>query len=156
MRDGRAKSRPLAFYARGLRACSASIDEPFATLGFEFLSAETVIKHTKMLRNAADENAEDDDEEDEHAEVIRHGVALTLEEPELVLSDGVIYHFSFRNPVLRVASSSSEFLEHYLAAGCFHSHSFKTLWNIVGPLVPTDIPVDKNVWVSAYLNQFDE
>jgi hypothetical protein len=103
-----------------------------------------------MLRKVAAESGADD----EHARVIRSGVALTFSEPELVLSGGAVYHFSFRNPLLKIAKSFSEFLEHYAASGCFSSHEFPALWKIVSAEVPLAIAPNKNLWVSAYKKQF--
>ena len=139
-----------AFLARGLRGVQGSLEEPFATVGFDFLSAKKMLEHTRMLRKVVEKN----DDDDEHARVIRQGVALTASEPELVLSGGAIYHFSFRNPLLKVASSFSELMEHYVAAGCFSSHAFPALWKVVSRHVPLSIPPAKNVWISAYKKQF--
>jgi len=138
------------FLERGLKSARGSVDEPFASMGFDFLDAKGILEHTEMLRKVAAES----DDDDEHAAVIREGVALTYSEPELVWSGGALYHFSFRNPLLRVAKSLSEFLEHYVASGCFCSHDFRALWKVVGPHVPIAITPAKNVWLSAYKKQF--
>ena len=139
-----------AFLARGLKSVTANLNEPFASLGFDFLDAKKIAEHTQMLRKVVAESGQDD----EHAQVIRNGLALTYSEPELVLSGDAVYHFSFRNPLLRIARSFSEFLLHYLAAGCFCSHDFRALWKIVAAHVPVTIPPAKNRWVSAYQRQF--
>ena len=91
-----------------------------------------------------------------HAALIRRGVAVTYQEPQLVVADDGVYHFSYRNPLLRVASSWDEFLENWPAAGCFSSHSFDALWKKVKTRVPAQIPPSKNVWVRAYRKQFPE
>ncbi len=103
-----------------------------------------------MLRDVVADIADDD----EHTPLIRHAVALTYTEPELVVAADGVYHFSYRNTLLKIAASFSEFLQHYLAAGCFSSHHFPALWKIVAPHVPVDIPSAKNVWVKAYKKQF--
>jgi hypothetical protein len=139
-----------AFLRRGLKGVEGSIQEPFASIGFDFLDARQTIEHTRMLR----EVAADLPDGDAHARVIRSGIALTHEEPELVFSRNALYHFSFRNPLLKIAGSFSEFLRHYLAAGCFSTHDFCALWKVVSPHVPIAIPPAKNVWVRAYQRQF--
>ena len=131
---------------------SGSLAEPFAGIGFDFLSADKIASHTAMLRKVADDTIED--EADEHAALIRRSVAVTYEEPELVVAPEGVYQFSYRNPVFRIASSWTEFLGHWIAAGCFASHSFDGLWSKVKPLVSTDIAPSKNVWVRAYRKQF--
>ena len=139
-----------AFLERGLESVNGALEDPVATVGFDFLDAKKITKHTQMLRKIVAGN----DEHDEHAQVIRQGLALTHSEPELVLSGDALYHFSFRNPLLRIARNFSEFLEHYLAAGCFSSHDFRALWKVVAPHVPVAIPPAKNIWISAYKKQF--
>lgn len=139
-----------SFLGRGLRGFEgARDDEPFATVGFDFLDAEGIVEQTEMMRDCAGD-------EDDHAAVIRNGVALTYSEPELVWSGETLYHFSFRNPLLEIAGSFSEFLEHYLASGCFSSHAFPALWKMVSSHVPISIPMDNNLWVIAYKKQFPQ
>jgi len=58
--------------------------------------------------------------------------------------------------VIKLATSFSEFLEHYLTAGCFASHDFRALWKTVSAYVPLAIPPAKNVWVSAYKKHFKQ
>ena len=142
----------VAFLARGLSYPSGSVDEPFAAMGFDFLDASKIAGHTAMLRKVADDTIED--EADEHASLIRRGVAVTYEEPELVVAPDGVYHFSYRNPVLKVASSWSAFLAAWLASGCFASHSFDSLWKKVKPHVTANVPPAKNPWLRAYKKQF--
>lgn len=143
-----------AFLSRGLEAKTGSIEEgdAFASLGFEFLDASQIVEHTQMLR----EIAEDPDEDDGHASVILNGFAITYEEPELVVTPEGVYHFSFRNPLLHVADSFEQFLEHWLASGCFGSHDFAALWSRVEEHVPVRIPPSENLWVQAYRRQFPD
>ncbi len=141
-----------AWFARGCKAYTGSIDEPFASIGFAFLGAARALEHTKMLRENASE-----DEDDEHAEIIRAGVALTFEEPELVVTPDGVYSFSFRNPVLRVAASWREFLESWLASGAFSSHDFDAAWAKTAPFVPEgSVAPEQNAWVKAYRAFHDE
>jgi hypothetical protein len=143
-----------AFLTRGLKSVEGALDEPFAAIGMDFLDARRALAHTQLLRQAASDFPPDDP----HARVIRSGVALTYSEPELVVTDeGAVYHFSFRNPLLRITASFADFLEHYLAAGCFGSHSFPGLWKVVSAHVPeTTIAPSKNAWVAAYKKQFPD
>ena len=138
-----------AWFARGCQAYTGSVDEPFAGIGFSFLSAEAALEHTNMLRESA---ADDEDgEENEHAALVRSGVALSYEEPELLWTPSGIYSFSFRNPLLKVASSFTEFLESWLASGCFSSHDFDAAWEKTQPFVPAgSVAPEKNPWVVAY------
>lgn len=136
------------FLSRGLRSYTGSLDDPFAAVGFSFMDANALVDHTKMLRDVAKDN------DDGHAKVIRNGFAITYEEPEIVVSDDGVYHFSFRNPLLRVASSFTEFLEAWMASGCFASHDFDALWKVVKPYVKSDLA--KNVWIAAYKKQFPD
>jgi hypothetical protein len=143
-----------AFLARGFRVAHGSVKdgERFAGMGFDFLDAKGIIKHTLMLRDAAKHCGEGDP----HAAVIAKGVALTYSEPELVMAVDGVHHFSFRNNLLRVAGTFTEFLEHYLASGCFGSHDFDLHWKRVKAHVPIDIPPARNTWVKAYKKQFPQ
>jgi hypothetical protein len=145
------------FLLRGLRAPRGGTDEPFAAMGFDFLGANGIVKSTALLRKIANEGVEDGDEdedEDAHAALVDRGIVLTSSEPYLVVASDGVYHFSFRNPLLRVASSWSELLEHWLGSGCFSSHSFDALWARVNARVVHPIAPAKNVWVRAYKKQF--
>jgi hypothetical protein len=143
-----------AFLERGLRYPDGNLDEPFVTMGFDFLGADKIAEHTMMLRKIAEDAIEDPN--DKHAALIRHGVAVTYSEPELVVADDGVYHFSYRNPLLRVASTWTEFLECWLASGCFESHSFDALWRQVKTVVNSDISPARNTWVRAYKKQFPQ
>lgn len=142
-----------AFLTRGLRAATGAVEEPFASLGFDFLDCGALVKHTQMLRKAAADHL---DEDDEHAELISEGVAVTATEPYLVVTTRGVWHFSFRNPLLQVAPSWTAFLTHWLASGCFRSHSFASLWSQVGAYVPIKIAPAKNTWLRAYKKQFPQ
>ena len=141
-----------AFLSRGLRHGGGAMEngERFVSLGFDFMDARGIVRTTQMLRKIAG------GDDDEHAALLAQGIALTSEEPQLVSSGGAVYHFSFRNPVLRVADSFQQFLAHYLASGCFCSHEFGLAWPIVKDYVPDGfgIPPSRNVWLKAYEEQF--
>jgi hypothetical protein len=142
-----------AFLLRGLRGASGSYDKDsaFAGVGFDWNSVESILSHTKMLREIAVDN------DDEQSEIIRTGVALTSEEPELVLAaDGSIHHWSFRNPKLEVAKSFRDFLAHWAASGCHSSHTFTELWPLVRDFAPLSIAPKQNLWLRAYKKQFPE
>ena len=119
-----------AFLRRGLASIEGHLTEdPSASLGFDFLDPDGIVDSTTILRNVVDETLDDDDP---HARVVRHGVALTFCEPQLVVSKGAVYHFSFRNRICKVAKSFSAFLGDYLSSGCFVSGHFDALWHVVG------------------------
>ena len=142
-----------AFLARGLRNATGSLDhdEDFTGVGFDFSDVDSIIHHTKLLRESVGDTA------DRQADVIRTGIALTTEEPELVLaSDGSVHHWTMRNPELRVTSSFHEFLVHWAASGCMSSHNFKPWWTRVGDLAPLGIPPKQNRWLLAYKKQFPD
>jgi len=151
--DLRLSADVRAFLCRGLRAAEGSVSEGrrFGSIGFDWLDAKQIIKHTQMLRNVANNCSDDDD----HAKVIRSGLALTFSEPELVVVGETVYHFSFRNTLLKVARSFSGFLDCWLASGCFSSHSFDLLYEHAKPYLPSGrLPPSKNTWVKAYKQQF--
>ena len=134
-----------AFFGRGLRAATGSVEDGdrFASIGFNWLDATHATRHTEMLRGVGDSG--------EHGALIGRGVALTYEEPEIVLA-GSVWHFSFRNPLLEIGGSLTEFLEGWLASGCFASHDAALVAERAGHLVP--IKPAKNVWLDAYRRQF--
>jgi hypothetical protein len=51
-----------AWLARGCKAYSGNVDEPFASIGFSFMKAERALVHTRMLRETAAENRDEDEE----------------------------------------------------------------------------------------------
>jgi hypothetical protein len=131
-------------YPRGM----IEVGERFASLGFTFLEAPQIVEHTQMLREVGKSAL------DPHASIIARGLALTYEEPQIVVSDGVVYHFSFRNPMLRVTDSFETFLAHWLASGCFGSHDFGLAWEALKSHVPEIISPENNCWIRAYKSQF--
>jgi hypothetical protein len=66
-------------YPRGM----IEVGERFASLGFTFLEAPQIVEHTQMLREVGKSAL------DPHASIIARGLALTYEEPQIVVSDGV-------------------------------------------------------------------
>jgi len=142
------------FLQRGLRSATGSYDKDgaFAGIGFEFQSIDSIIEHTQMLRKIASENPDE-----EQSQIILNGVALTYEEPELVLAgDGSIHHWSFRNPKLEVAPSFRDFLAHWAASGCHSSHAWTDVWPHVQDLAPLGIAPAQNLWLRAYQQQFPD
>ena len=103
-----------------------------------------------MLRDIAVKVNLDDD----HGDVIKNGFVITHAEPNLVVTSDGVYHFSFRNPLLKVGSSLEEFLASFYESGCFGSHNFKAHWDRVGKFVKSKKTPDDNKWVQAYLKQF--
>ncbi len=87
----------------------------------------------------------------EHAEIVREGVALTFEEPQLVWTPRGVYSFSFRNPVCRVSASWSEFLGDWLASGAFRSHDIDGALAVTAPFLPAgSVAPEENRWLKAY------
>jgi predicted DNA-binding WGR domain protein len=151
-----------AFLRRGLRYVDGStLGDGGAYLGFDFMPlksmASTMKLHQKLL-----EIYDEDENEDEY-ELLSHGVALSYSEPRLVVhcgpgrDTGAIYHFSTRNPLRPpIAGSLTEFLRHWLAAGCFSSHRFSALWPHVQKLVPVKLSRKQNRWLRYYDVQFPQ
>lgn len=142
-----------AFLARGLRAATGSFEEGehFVTFGLDWLDAKKIATSTATLRKVAADSLDDEP----HARIIQSGIALTWSEPQIVVADAV-YHFSFRNPLLRVAGSFGEFLSAWAASGCFASHEFDLLQRELKTLVPTHVPTRDNAWIAAYKKQFPQ
>jgi hypothetical protein len=70
---------------------------------------------------------------------------------------GGITHFATRNDLQPpIAPSLTEFLEHWLEAGCFSSHAVTKWLPKVQHLVPGRIPPEKNLWIGYYKRVFAE
>lgn len=144
-----------AFLARGLEFATGAVETEagFGAIGFEFLGPDQILRATTILRDLAREAEEDEDfDEDEHVELQRDGVCLTHAEPMLVWTPRGIFHYSVRNPVRRVCGTWTEFLEAWLASGCFASHSYDALWPALAPALGTK--PGKNAWLDYYRTQF--
>lgn len=145
-----------AFLLRGLEAAEGSVDSEagHASIGFDFLDLAGVEKCTRLFRKLAKSQPDDDDDPDTeaHAQLLARGVPLTWSEPQLVVLDGAVYHYSVRNPVKRVCGSWRDFLEAWLAAGCFSSHSFDVAWDKVKGVVGKK--PGKNAWLDYYRKAF--
>jgi hypothetical protein len=140
-----------AFLSRGLRWPDGSIEEgpDFAGIGLDWLSAKGIVRETLALRMIASEG-----EDGAHAQLINAGLALTAEQPQIVVSLAGVYHFSFRNDLLKVAESFGAFLRCWRDAGCFGSHSFDLLERRAGALFPPGAAPSENSWVTAYKRQY--
>ncbi len=147
-----------AFLRRGLRHASASTPgDRFGSMGFDFIGLKHMAKVTQIHRGLTRFTRDDENQTD----LLMRGVPLSYSEPLLVVHcgpgrlAGAIYHYSPRNPVLPpIARSLTEFLRHWLAAGCFSSHDFKAVWSLVGPHVPVKLSPKKNLWLRYYDAQF--
>jgi len=140
------------FLLRGLTYASGSVDgDAFGSIGFDFLDAKGAVKETKVWRALA-KNVEDDDE-DEHTVIGRTGVTLSYAQPQLTWTPEGVYHFSARNPVKRLCGTWTEFLEAWLAAGCFSSHSFDAVWPALSKVMGKKKPA-KNLWLTYYAKTF--
>jgi predicted DNA-binding WGR domain protein len=151
-----------AFLRRGLRYVDGStLGDDGAYIGFDFMSLKSMASTMKLYQGLL-EHYDEDENEDEY-ELLSHGVALSYSEPQLVVhcgpgrDTGAIYHFSTRNPLRPpIAGSLTEFLQHWLAAGCFSSHRFSALWPHVQRLVPVKLSRKQNRWLRYYDAQFPQ
>lgn len=139
----------------------STLGEDGAYIGFDFMSLKSMASTMKLYQGLLEHYDEDDDEDED--ELLSHGVALSYSEPQLVVhcgpgrDTGAIYHFSTRNPLRPpIAGSLTEFLQHWLAAGCFSSHRFSALWPHVQRLVPVKISRKQNRWLRYYDAQFPQ
>jgi hypothetical protein len=101
-----------------------------------------------MFRGLAKPLAEGSDEKLVH----ERGLPLSYTEPQLVLDPrGGISHVASANPLTPpVARSLTEFLEHWLEAGCFTSHHLGAYFPKIQHLVPSRIPPEKNLWIAHW------
>jgi hypothetical protein len=90
----------------------------------------------------------------------RHGLPLTYDEPQLTWlpEDGCIYWrlYDGETPDYPVADSFTEFFTHYLAAGCFCSHSLRDYWPLVADIVPCAVPPADNKWLQFYARTYPD
>ncbi len=139
-----------SFLTRGIKGRSGCFEEDgaFSSIGFDWLDAQKIVTTTRMLRDIAG------DDESEHSCVVSNGLVLTSSEPQIVVNESGVYHFSFRNDVLRVGECFGTFLHDWLASGCFCSHDFTLHWNHMKQHVSVHVPLQRNTWVKAYKQQF--
>jgi hypothetical protein len=147
------------FWQRGLKYRTLSLaddtgDDSFATAGFDWYSLKNLEREVSMFRGLAKPLAEGSDEK----LVYERGLPLSYTEPQLVLDPrGGISHVHSANPLTPpVASSLTEFLEHWLEAGCFTSHQIGAYLPKIQHLVPGRIPPEKNSWIAHYKKTFPE
>ncbi len=118
--------------------------------GFDFYTIKNLEKDIDDFRKLAEitEGLEPD-----HS-LHRIGIPLSYSDSQLIYlpSDGKIYYaiYDGKMPELPIADSFKEFFEHYLASGCFLSHSFKPHWELVKDIVPIKIPISENKWLQFY------
>ena len=133
-------------YDLELSASNANKDEAFFSAGFEFYLEKDLSSFREMAEDFAPDSLD--------YKIHTTGLTISSSEPYLtidleteniwwVLYDGDM-------PGFPIADNFTEFFEHYLAAGCFCSHSFSTYWPIVKDFVPIQIPLEKNKWVRFY------
>jgi hypothetical protein len=142
------------FWRRGFkhRELSTRDDDAFAKAGFNWLKLKFLDRDLPMFRDLAQHYPEGDPEKRLH----QVGIPLTYSEPQVVLDpDGGIVHYSGRNPLLPpITPTLSAFLEHWLEAGCFGSHSLSAYLPLVEGLLPGRIPPNENRWIAHYRKQF--
>jgi hypothetical protein len=157
-----------AFWRRGFKQKAFRVEAPkFGTAGIDVLGAQYVARNTKVMRelDVDDDDDEDEDEDDEEsvmARLRREGVALSHSEPYFVVdcgkdTPGEIYRVLHDGIPLDVpvAASLTEFLEHWLAAGCFTTHDYPSVWKRVkGHLPPLAISTKDNRWLRFYDRQY--
>jgi hypothetical protein len=157
-----------AFWLRGFKQKKFSVEAPaFGTAGIDFLGAPHVARNTTVMRELEleldeDEDEDEDDEESVMARLHREGVALSHSEPHFVVdcgkeTPGAIYRVLYDGTPLDVpvATSLTELLEHWLAAGCFTSHDYPSVWKRVKDHVPPlAIPAKNNKWLRFYDRQY--
>lgn len=147
-----------AFLRRGLRHASAHTPgDAFGSIGFDFIGLKSMERMMKLHRDSTRFTRDDA----RQTALLMRGVPLSYSEPRLVVhcgpgrETGGIYHYSPRNPVLPpITRSLTDFLRHWLAAGCFGSHGFKAVWSLVEPHVPVKLSRKKNLWLRYYDAQF--
>ncbi|MFI5149222.1 MAG: TPR end-of-group domain-containing protein [Bacteroidia bacterium] len=123
--------------------------------GWDFMSLkEYLIRDTPKLRELAKAYEDGDPIKKLH----ETGVQLTSEEPILLFNtdsktkQGNIHWICYDGSPLADAITSDfrTFLEHWLAAGCFHHGNKEAYLEIVKDIVPVRIPVKDNLWIQYY------
>jgi hypothetical protein len=141
------------FWRRGLkyRPLTLKGDDSFAAAGFDWLSIKNITRDLPMFRGLAAPYPMGGERS-----LLQNGIPLTYSEPQLVWTpDGGISHFSTRNDLKPpVAESLTQFLEHWLEAGCFCSHNLAEYYPKVRHLVPGRIRPEENLWMRYYQNVF--
>jgi hypothetical protein len=144
------------FWQRGFtyRPLSFKQGETYASAGFDWLSLETLERDLPMFRGLAQHFENGSAEK----RLYEQGLPLNYSEPQLVFSPGEgISHAHSANPLLPpVTRSFTEFLEHWLEAGCFSTHSVGIYLPKVRHLVPGRISPDENLWLLHYKKEFPQ
>ena len=145
------------FWKRGLKWRSLSVGkggDGFATAGFDWLSLDILERDLPDFRALADNY----DPGTAERALLEKGFPLSYSEPQIVWDPrGGIVHFSTRNDLLPpITRSFAEFLEHWLAAGCFESHAVTKYLPKVQHLVPGRIPPERNLWIAHYKATFPD
>lgn len=141
------------FWQRGFtyRPLSINVGESFASAGFDWLSLETLERDLPMFRGLAQHFESGSAEK----RLYEQGLPLNYSEPQIVFSPAGISHAHSANPLLPpVTRTFTEFLEHWLDAGCFSTHSIGLYLPKVQHLLPGRIPPDKNLWLLHYKKEF--
>lgn len=133
------------FWQCGLkyRSLELSDGDSFAAAGFDWYSLKQLERDLSMFRGLAKPLDAGSDEK----LVYEQGLPLSYSEPQLVLDPrGGISHVHSANPLTPpVASSLTEFLEHWLESGCFTSHRIGAYLQKIQHLVPGRIPPERNL-----------
>lgn len=151
----------FAFFLRGLSFGECFFDNSagHVNIGFDFLDLNAVTKERKLLKSVTKNGGFDDPDEfeldfeqEQHLELLNKGIPMTRNEPQLVLHEGSIYHYSVRNDVKALDLSLTEFLEVWLASGCFSAGSPAAARKFVSELKGTN--PSNNRWLEYYENTF--
>ena len=143
-----------AFWRRGLAHGSASFERGprSAFLGFDFCSIKAAGRSLETLRSLA-RDVDDDD-----GPALLDSIPITWSEPQLLVdgSTGSVSHWSVRNPWRGpIAKSLREYLEHWLASGCFGSHDAALAREgLVAAGMRVSRASTKNLWLRYYDAQF--
>ncbi|MFB6373996.1 MAG: hypothetical protein ABEN55_12990, partial [Bradymonadaceae bacterium] len=121
----------------------AAEGEDHASVGFDFLEADIVVRQLDLFESLADLH------EGDVGWVYENSVPISFSEPNLAVSErGVHLMLSDGEPdPTPITDSFTEFMRHWLAAGCFSSHSFALYRRRIGDLMPADIPPSDNRWL---------
>ena len=140
-----------AFWSRGLKSPLGSNSAPFISVGLEFNPARNLLRDMPMHRQLAD-----DQSEAWAKKLHQTSYLLTADSPPYVVSEAGAVHvmvYDGDSPEQPLASSLSEFLETWLALGCFNAGNFKEHWARVKAHVPRRL--ENGVDMDSFAEPFD-
>ena len=144
-----------AFLKRGFKAFEATFEDEdaddghdFATGGIDFVSPDIIVRDIADFRGMSDLY----DESDREVWLLENGVPISFQEPHFVVSERGVHMMLYDGEadVSPIASSFTEFMRHWGAAGFFKTHSFKLYWGAMSPHLAPTIPVEDNKWLTYH------